>query len=116
MEKLEKKALKHDLQKPQFSNIPQLALDEIINGFDHGASKYGKFNYSEGMEHLRYFDALQRHARAWLKGEDIDESGVHHIALVACNTMMLLDNILTNKGIDNRNKIYKNVQIIKENK
>lgn len=103
-------ALKHDSKKPQFSNLPQLALDEIIKGFEHGASKYGKFNYSEGMEHLRYFDALQRHARAWLKGENIDESNIHHIALVACNAMMLLDNILTNKGTDNRNKIYQNIQ------
>ena len=108
MEKEQKKALKKDLNKPRFSLIPQRALDESIKGFEHGASKYGVYNYSEGMEYTRYFDALQRHARAWLKGEDIDESGIHHIALVACNAMMLLDNILTNKGTDNRNKIYKN--------
>lgn len=101
-------ATKHDSNKPRFSLIPQLALDEIIKGFEHGASKYGVYNYSEGMDYTRYYDALIRHGRDWLKGEDVDESGIHHIALVACNAMMLLDNILTNKGKDTRNKIYKN--------
>lgn len=94
--------------------LPQLALDEVIRGFEAGASKYGTYNYSEGMEYTRYFDALQRHSRAWLKGEDIDETEIHHIALAACNCLMLLDNILTNKGTDNRNKIYKNALNIKE--
>lgn len=102
-------AIKHDDSKPKFSNLPQLALDEIIKGFEAGEIKYGKFNYSEGMDHMRLFDALQRHARAYLKGEDIDESGVHHLALVACNAMMLLDNIKTGKGEDTRNKIYQHV-------
>jgi hypothetical protein len=105
-------ALKHDGEKPRFSLVPQLALDEVIKGFELGARKYGVFNYSEGMDHLRYYDALMRHGRAWLKGEDMDESEVHHVALIACNALMLLDNILTNKGIDNRNKIYQNVQTI----
>lgn len=73
----------------------------------HGASKYGMYNYSHGMEYTRYFDALMRHSRDWLKGQNIDESGVHHIALVCCNGLMLLDNILTNKGTDTRNLIYK---------
>ncbi len=91
------------------SLVPQRALDEVINGFEEGASKYGLYNYSEGMDYTRYFDALQRHSRAWLKGEDIDETGIHHIALAACNCLMLLDNILTNKGTDNRNKIYRDV-------
>ena len=99
-------AVKNDDSKPRFSLVPQLALDEVIKGFELGANKYGIFNYSEGMEWLRYYDASLRHGRAWLKGEDIDESGIHHIALVGCNSLMLLDNILTNKGKDNRNKIY----------
>lgn len=100
------KALKNDNTKPRFSLVPQLALDETIKGFEVGAKKYGVYNYSQGMEYTRYSDALIRHHRAWIKGEDIDESGVHHLALVACNALMLLDNILTNKGIDNRNKVY----------
>lgn len=102
-------ATKHDESKPRFSLVPQLALDEVIKGFEHGANKYGVFNYSEGMDHMRYYDALMRHNRAWLKGEDIDESGIHHLALVVCNGLMLLDNILTNKGKDTRNKIYQDI-------
>jgi len=101
------KAKKNDTKKPRFSLIPQLALDEVVKGFELGADKYGVYNYSEGMEYTRYYDAAMRHGRSWLKGEDIDESGLHHLALFVCNGLMLLDNIITNKGIDNRNKMYK---------
>lgn len=106
----QQQATKFDNQKPRFSLVPQLALDEVIKGFEHGASKYGVYNYSLGMDYTRYFDAAQRHMRAWLQGEDIDESGIHHLALAACNNLMLLENILTNMGTDNRNTIYKKLQ------
>lgn len=108
--KEESKATKHDSNKPSFSSIPQKALLEVAKGFSHGKEKYGLFNYSGEMEVLRYMDALQRHTNQYLTGEDIDESGVHHLALIACNALMALDSILTNKSIDNRNKVYKNAE------
>jgi len=104
------KANKNDGGKPSFSSIPQLALLEVAKGFTHGKDKYGLFNYSGEMEILRYIDALDRHKNQFLTyadKDDIDESGVHHLALVACNALMALDSILTKKSIDNRNKIYK---------
>lgn len=102
-------ATKHDKGKPSFSSIPQLALLEVAKGFTHGKDKYGLFNYSGEMEVLRYIDALDRHKNQYLTyvdKDDIDVSGVHHLALVACNALMALDAILTKKAIDNRNKVY----------
>lgn len=99
-------ATKYDEGKPAFSNIPRLALLEVTKVMTHGANKYGKFNYSGQIENTRLTDALERHLNQYLVGEDIDESGYNHIAHVAANALMLLDNILTGNIIDNRNKVY----------
>ncbi len=50
-------AKKFDELKPRISIIPQLALMEVIKGFEHGAIKYGEVNYSGGMKIRRYIDA-----------------------------------------------------------
>lgn len=103
----EKEAIKHDKEKPDFTQIPQLALTEVAKVFTAGGNKYGTFNYSEGMEYRRYVAAGLRHINSWLKGEDLDEIGTNHLANAAANMLMVLDNQLTNKGVDNRNKVYK---------
>jgi hypothetical protein len=100
-------AKKNDQQKIRFSLIPQLAIVEVIKGFEAGALKYGSYNYSNGMEHTRYTDAAWRHMHQYLTGEDVDEeTKVHHLGLVACNALMALENIKQGKGVDNRNKNY----------
>jgi len=103
-------AKKFDENKPRISIIPQKALMEVVRGFEYGATKYGEFNYSRGMPIRRYIDASWRHTNQFLLGEDIDrESAVHHLALVACNALMALENLMTGKGEDNRNEIYKHI-------
>jgi hypothetical protein len=97
---------KFDQGKPKFTMIPQLALKEVAKVFTHGADKYGEFNYSGNGDVLRYIDALHRHTNQYLTGEDMDESGVHHLACVAANALMALDGILNNSINDNRNKTY----------
>jgi hypothetical protein len=97
---------KFDQGKPKFTMIPQLALKEVAKVFTHGADKYGEFNYSGNGDVLRYIDALHRHINQYLTGEDIDESGVHHLACVAANALMALDGIINNSINDNRNKAY----------
>ena len=98
---------KHDYNKPQFSNLPQLALLDVVKAFDYGQVKYEKFNYSKGTDYLRYYDACQRHLHAWVTGEDIDsESKNSHLSHATASLMMLMDCIKTGKGTDNRNKIY----------
>lgn len=101
-------AIKFDQDKPSYSMVPQLAINEVAKVFTYGAKKYGTFNYSGKMEVLRYIDASQRHTNQFLTGEDLDESGIHHLACVAANALMALDSILTKQSIDNRNPIYKN--------
>lgn len=101
-------ALKFDEGKPGYSNIPRLALNEVAKVMTHGQLKYGKYNYSGEIESSRLTDALERHLNQYLTNENIDESSYHHIAHVAANALMLLDGILTNKVLDNRNKAYNN--------
>jgi len=103
-------ATKFDKGKPSFTSIPQKALLEVAKGFTVGLNKYGQFNYSKPMPVTRYLDALHRHLNQYLTNidkDDIDESNVHHLALVACNAMMALDGILTGTVIDDRNISYK---------
>lgn len=106
-EKEENTATKFDTGKPSFTSIPQLALLEVAKGFTIGKEKYGQFNYSKPMKLTRYLDALARHNNQFLCGQNIDESGVHHLALIACNALMALDSILTGKAEDDRNINYK---------
>lgn len=105
---MENKALKNDEGKPSFSMIPQKAILEVAKTFTHGANKYGKFNYSKGMEFTRYLDAAQRHLNSVLQGEDLDiDSGCLHLANAIASLLMALDNQLTRSIIDDRNEIYK---------
>jgi len=104
------KAIKNDEGKICISDIPQHSLMSVAQVFNYGAKKYAKFNYSKGMEWLRYYDACQRHLNAWMIGEDVDESGCHHIDHAIASLMMLRENIHLNKGEDNRNKIYKEIK------
>ncbi len=101
-----KQATKFDTGKPSFTSIPQLALLEVAKGFTIGLDKYGRFNYSGKMDVTRYLDALNRHQSAYLTGESIDECGIHHLALVACNALMALDGIYTGNTIENINPAY----------
>lgn len=108
-ERLEKvkEATKYDGGKPSFTSIPQKALLEVAKGFTYGMNKYGQYNYSGSMNVTRYLDALSRHLNQYLTGESIDESGIHHLALVCCNAMMALDGIYTGNTIENINPVYK---------
>ena len=99
-------AKKFDEGKPGYSNIPRLALLEVAKVMTYGANNYGKYNYSGKIESSRLTDALERHLNKYMMNEDIDELSYHHIAHVAANALMLLDNILTKNIVDNRNKIY----------
>lgn len=103
----EQETKKFDQGKPDFTLVPQEALLEVAKSFTYGADKYGVFNYSLGTDYRRYIAAAQRHINQWLRGEDIDESGTNHLSNAIASLMMVLDNQMTNKGTDNRNKIYK---------
>lgn len=100
--------IKNDSGKPQYSDLPVKTLRSVTKAFNYGASKYSKFNYTKGLDWLRYSDACMRHLEAWRELEDIDvESNSHHIDNAIASLMMLRENIHLNKGKDNRNQDYK---------
>lgn len=66
------------------------ALEAVNRVLDYGAEKYERAGWKK-VELERYIAAMLRHQRAWLKGELIDdESGLPHIAHIACNALFLL--------------------------
>ena len=106
-----KLTLKYDNNKPRLSDVPQKALMSVAKAFNYGADKYSKFNYSHGIEYSRLYDACQRHLYAYMTGEDIDESGNHHIDHAIASLMMLRENIHLGVGVDDRNPAYKKQKI-----
>ena len=104
---MSKGSTKYDEGKPMYTSVPLLALEEITKVFTYGANKYAKYNYSLGSPYTRYIDAALRHINAFLKGEDIDESGYLHLAHAAASIMVTLDNIKADNGTDDRNPNYK---------
>lgn len=72
--------------------IPFEAIRAIGQVITFGAKKYGANNWQTLPDFKdRYSDALMRHFVAWQGGEEIDqESGLHHLAHIGCNTVFLL--------------------------
>lgn len=83
---------KFDNGKPDLSLIPLSALTEEAKGFMLGADKYGRYNYTEGLEASRLIAAALRHVHAWNQGEDLDpESGASHLGHARCCLAMILE-------------------------
>jgi hypothetical protein len=94
---------KHDQNKAQYHHILPGFEEALARVMEHGAEKYGDFNYLHGCAWSRYGDALRRHWRAWLDGEDLDdESGEHHLAHLTACAMILWAMQQANVGEDDR--------------
>ena len=101
---------KDDAGKLRYSLIPPDALREVVQVYTDGAAKYGDDNWLKGMSHKRVFDALMRHAQAWLQGEDVDQdppgdAKQYHMAAVAWCALALLTYRLRGLGTDDRTPI-----------
>jgi hypothetical protein len=98
-----KKGKKYDENKTRWSLMPDREILQVLEVLEGGAKKYGVDNWQQVDDaKRRYIDALQRHWHAWKVGQKHDkESGLHHLAHVACNVLFLL-------WFDNQehNKIY----------
>lgn len=58
----------------------------------YGTEKYGDSENWRKVEPKRYVDALYRHLLAYIEGDEVDEeSGLSHLAHMACNISFLLD-------------------------
>lgn len=82
---------KLDNGKPRWSLLPFEALAMVVDVLEFGAKKYAPDNWRKvDNAEKRYTDALLRHVAAWLTGEQKDpDSGLHHLAHVACNALFL---------------------------
>ena len=97
--------VKHDNGKPQWSLLPWQATEEVIRVLEHGATKYGAYNWRKGTQWRRYIDAAMRHLMAFNFGEDSDkESGFSHLAHAVCCLLFLIDFQKSGRGTDDRIK------------
>lgn len=82
-------ATRFDEAKTLWSLLDWDFVEEITRGLMYGAKKYtDPYNYQKGLSYSRVFRAAMSHLTKWWRGTEIDEeSGVHHLALAACNLM-----------------------------
>lgn len=81
---------KFDQQKPRMGLVHPDFVQGVAEVLSFGADKYGAWNWAEGIDYSRLYDAAQRHLSAWHKGEDLDEeSGNNHLLHASCELMFL---------------------------
>ena len=73
--------------------IPSYAMEQTALVHKLGSEKYGPYNWRKtGVCASTYVNAILRHLNAWRDGETLDpESGISHLAHVACSCNILLD-------------------------
>ena len=88
--------------------IPPHAMEQTAWVHKLGADKYGAWNWREtGVCASTYVNAILRHLNAWRDGEDLDpESGISHLAHVACSANILMDAGYCGKLQDDRNTTH----------
>lgn len=86
--------------------VPPHAMEQTAWVHKLGADKYGPWNWREtGVCASTYVNAILRHLNAWRDGEDLDpESGITHLAHIACSANILMDAEYCGKLQDDRNK------------
>lgn len=95
--------IKHDQEKPDYSLLSSVALDEIAQVMTYGKKKYSSHNWRAGLANSRLFSAACRHLFAWLRNEDLDpETGLSHLAHAGCCIIMLLENTKLRPQLDDR--------------
>jgi hypothetical protein len=86
--------------------VPPYAMEQTAWVHKLGAEKYGPWNWREtGVCASTYVNAILRHLNAWRDGESLDpESGITHLAHIACSANILMDAEVCGKLQDDRNK------------
>lgn len=83
--------LRYDAGKLRLDLLPRewiIALGEVTT---KGAEKYEDRNWERGMPWSKVWGPMLRHAFKWLGGERYDqETGCHHLAMVAWNALALM--------------------------
>ena len=98
--------------------IPSYAMEQTAWVHKFGAERYGAFNWRKtGVCASTYVNAILRHLNAWRDGETVDpESGISHLAHVACSCNILLDAGFCGTLQDDRNITPPNAPVRKMDK
>lgn len=87
---------------------PPTALRQMAEALQHGALKYGEWNWrAAGINATTYIAAAMRHLTAWQDGEDNDSSGLSHIAHAMAGMAIVLDAQACGMMNDDRSKLSK---------
>ena len=83
---------KLDSGKRRWDLMPPNVVGAVVDVLTKGAEKYSPNNWQKVPNaRERYYSAMMRHIDAWWGGEQTDsETGLHHLAHVACNAFFLM--------------------------
>lgn len=97
-------------KKAPMSTVPSAVVMELGVAMLEGARKYGRHNYRvAGVRASVYYDAADRHLKAWWEGQDIDpDSGLSHIAKAIATLAVLRDAMMNDMVTDDRPPAMKN--------
>ncbi len=102
----ESRADKHDSGKARVELVHPVLLVDVALVLEHGAKKYGDWNWTKGLPWMRIYASTLRHLLSWALGEDLDgESGLPHLSHAAANIMFLMVWSRTHPELDDRIKI-----------
>jgi hypothetical protein len=83
---------KRDSHKPRYSLLPWHALDQVARLMTESSATHGDRDYlARENASARYREAAMRHLAAIFRGEEIDESGFHHLAHLAADALIALE-------------------------
>lgn len=84
---------KFDNDKPKLTLVPRKIIFDIAKVREYGVKKYGDPENWKRVEPERYRDAAFRHFMSYLDDPDgvDDESGLPHLAHLACNIAFLCE-------------------------
>lgn len=93
-------------KKPPLALIPPAANVCISRVLEHGAEKYGPFNWrGKTIGHMAYISAARRHLDAIIDGENFDpDSAELHWGHVAATAAIVIDAISLDRLNDDRPK------------
>lgn len=103
-------ALKFDSNKHNIGLLDPKFILDIVKVLEFGASKYGTWNWENGLQYTRLYNASMRHLLAWYQGEDLDQESNHsHLLHAICN-LYFLYYFSTHSRDDLDDRFFKNKQ------
>lgn len=101
------KAKRYNQGKLKWSLVDFESLEDLVKVLEYGGGVYGEYNWQKGLFVKETCESLMRHLIAFMKGQDIDESGVSHLGHIQANAMFMSYMLKHKKEFDNRVKKFK---------